>query len=226
MYHYVRSPDPRDNPSTRDLSVDPRDFRTHMSYIRDQANIWNIHLMNWEDFIMSLKSGCFPEDHIWVFTSDDGWSDTYDSLVPIAREYRIPFFLGIITDKLDTKGFVTRSQVQEISRDPLFTISSHSISHTEQDKMIESQEYDTMCESKTILEILIQKPVESYIYPVWKMSKNSTKIAKKCGYQIAWSTGYGTKWDETSLSRYAANRIRIHNTMTLDLFRNILKDTK
>lgn len=226
MYHYVRSPDPRDNASTRDLSIDPQDFRTHMSYMRDRANEWKIALINGADLISSLKSGCFPADHIWIFTSDDGWIDTYDQLVPIAREYRVPFFLGIITDKLDAKWFVTRSQVQEISRDPLFMISSHSVGHTEQDTMTREQEEATMCESRTTLESLIQKPIESYIYPVWKISKNSTAIAQKCGYQIAWSTGYGTKWDETSLSRYTANRIRIHNTTTLDLFRNILKDTK
>ncbi len=59
--------------------------------------------MNGADFISSLKSGCFPADNIWILTSDDGWIDTYDQLVPIAREYRVPFFLGIITDKLDIK---------------------------------------------------------------------------------------------------------------------------
>jgi peptidoglycan/xylan/chitin deacetylase (PgdA/CDA1 family) len=118
------------------------------------------------DLMASLQSGCFSGDHIWVFTSDDGWSDTYDQLVPIAREYAIPFFLGIITDRLDTPGFVTTSQVQEISRDPLYTISAHSIGHREQDKMTEIEEHRTMCESRSILERLIQKPVNSYIYPV------------------------------------------------------------
>jgi hypothetical protein len=35
MYHYVRAHDPRDNIFTTDLSVDPKDFRTHMQYIQE-----------------------------------------------------------------------------------------------------------------------------------------------------------------------------------------------
>ena len=226
MYHYIRPHDPRDNASTQDLSVDPQEFRKQMSYVRDRVNEHTITLMNGVDLIASIQSGCFPGSHIWVFTSDDGWSDTYDQLIPIAREYHIPFFLGIITDRLDIKGFVTKSQVQEISRDPLYTISSHSTSHREQDTMSETQEHDTMCESKSILETLIQKPVESYIYPVGKMSKQSKQITKECGYQIAWSTGFGTKWDRANPPRYDINRIRIHHTTTIDLFRHILEETK
>lgn len=226
MYHYVRSHDPRDNASTRDLSIDPSDFRKHMSYIRNQADTKSITLMRGVDFIASIKSGCFPGNHIWIFTSDDGWSDTYDQLVPIAREYQIPFFLGIITDRIDTPWFVTHNQVLEISRDPLYTISSHSINHREQDTMPESEEKDTVCNSKSILETLIQKPVESYIYPVWKMSKYSKQISQQCGYQIAWSTGFGTNWDSKNPSKYDINRIRIHSTTTVELFRRMINEVK
>lgn len=38
MYHYIRAHDPRDNIFTTDLSVDPKDFRTHMQYIRSLNN--------------------------------------------------------------------------------------------------------------------------------------------------------------------------------------------
>lgn len=60
MYHYIRSHDIHDAESTRDLSVDPRDFRTHMQYISDISKDRKITLMNGIDFIESLESGCFP----------------------------------------------------------------------------------------------------------------------------------------------------------------------
>lgn len=111
--------------------------------------------MNGSDFLNAVKKQCFPAKHIWIFTSDDGWSDTYSDLYPIANEYRVPFFLGIITNRLDTPGFVTTEQVEEISRNPLFSISSHSITHSEQNKMDSNTETQEMCESKIALEKLV-----------------------------------------------------------------------
>jgi hypothetical protein len=35
MYHYVRAYDPRDNIFTTDLSVEPKNFKTHMQYIQE-----------------------------------------------------------------------------------------------------------------------------------------------------------------------------------------------
>jgi peptidoglycan/xylan/chitin deacetylase (PgdA/CDA1 family) len=93
MYHYIRETDTRDAPSTRDLSMDPQDFRKHLSYIQQLEKEKKIHLMNGIDFYNSLSTGCFPAKNIWIFTSDDGWSDTYTNLVPIATEYHIPFFI-------------------------------------------------------------------------------------------------------------------------------------
>lgn len=144
--------------------------------------------MNGTDFIKAIAKKCFPAKHIWIFTSDDGWSDTYTDLFPIAHEYAVPFFLGIIANRIDTTGFVTTKQIQEISTNPLFTISSHSITHSEQDRMNVTVETQEMCESKNILEKILHTSILTYIYPEGRMSKNSQEIAKKCGYQIAWST--------------------------------------
>lgn len=226
MYHYIRSHDIHDAESTRDLSVDPRDFRTHMQYISDISKDRKITLMNGIDFIESLESGCFPWKRIWIFSSDDGWSDTYENLFPIAREYQIPFFFWIIGNKIDVPGFISNKEIIEISRNPLFTIASHSMQHEDQDKMTETQEKIEMCESKKIIESLIRLPVLSYVYPAGRMSIHSKDIAKECGYKIAWSTQYGTKWNPKNPSRYDINRIRIHNTTTIDLFKRTLEWNK
>lgn len=222
MYHYIRDHDPRDNIFTTDLSVSPANFRLQMNHIQSLRKEWRIYTMNGSDFIAAKERKCYPAKRIWIFTSDDGWSDTYTNLFPIATEYNIPFFLGIITNRLDTPGFVTTNQIQEISKNPLFTISSHSITHNEQNKMDKNNETHEMCESKNILEKILWITVDSYIYPEWKMSKNSEEIAELCWYNIAWSTGYGKKWDLSDTQKFNINRIRIHNTTSIHLFDDIL----
>lgn len=60
MYHYIRFNDPHDAKSTQDLSVDPRDLDIQLSYIRKQADANQITLMLGNDFLSSVKNGCFP----------------------------------------------------------------------------------------------------------------------------------------------------------------------
>ncbi len=223
MYHYIRETDTRDAPSTRDLSMDPQDFRKHLSYIQQLEKEKKIHLMNGIDFYNSLSTGCFPAKNIWIFTSDDGWSDTYSNLVPIATEYHIPFFIWIIWNNIDKNGFVTASQIQEISKNPLFTIASHSMNHRDQSKITQEEEIKEMCDSKNKIENIIHIPIKSYIYPSGRMSTYSEKIAKECGYQIAWSTGFGEKWNPKNPSKYNINRNRIHSKTSTSLFEAILK---
>ena len=96
MYHYIRDKDSRDTPITARLSVSPAFFESHMQTIAALREQRKVTLMHGEDFIRALDSSCFPSDTIWVFTTDDGWSDTYATLFPIAKKYNIPFFVGII----------------------------------------------------------------------------------------------------------------------------------
>lgn len=223
MYHYVRTHDSRDNAATRDLSIDPRDFRAHMTYIDKLREAWKISTMNGEDFLKALATHCFPSKNIWIFTSDDAWSDTYTGLFPIAREYRVPFFLGVIANRIDTPGFVTSKEVVEISRDPLFTITSHSMTHGQQNTMSKEIERYEICESKKFLEQLIQNRVLTYIYPEGRMSVDSRNLVQECGYSLAWSTGFGKNWNPKNPSRFDINRNRIHSTTTIELFKKLSK---
>lgn len=165
MYHYIRDKDSRDTPITARLSVSPALFESHMQTIAALRDQGKITLMHGEDFVRAFNSSCFPGDNIWVFTADDGWSDTYDTLFPIAKKYNIPFFVGIIGGKIDIPGFVTEKQIRVISEDPLFTISSHSMNHGDQSKMTREDELHEICESKSILEKITGKGVLTYIFP-------------------------------------------------------------
>ena len=96
MYHYIRDHDKKDDLFTKDLSVPPVLFSAHMRRVEQFAESGKIILMTGSEFLKAEQENCFPEGIIWVFTADDGWSDMYNSLVPIADRYHIPFFLGII----------------------------------------------------------------------------------------------------------------------------------
>jgi peptidoglycan/xylan/chitin deacetylase (PgdA/CDA1 family) len=92
MYHYIRDDDIHDSTTVHNLSIPPSLFDAQMREVGKLRDESIINLMYGEDFIESWKSNCFKNKKIWVFTTDDSWSDTYTTLAPIARKYSIPFF--------------------------------------------------------------------------------------------------------------------------------------
>ncbi len=212
MYHYIRDHDRSDTVITRDLSVAPALFERHMQKLSDMSKQGKIMLMKWDDFLEGVRSGCFPGKNIWILTADDGWIDMRDYLVPIATKYSVPFFLGIITNRLDTSGFLSTRDVEAIAKNPLMTISSHSISHTDNSKLDILTETKEMCESRDVLRKLSGQEVDTYIYPSGRFAPDiALPTAKNCGYTLAWSTQFGTDYNDHTGSLFAINRIRMNS---------------
>lgn len=224
MYHYVRDDDPRDTPSTRSLSVTPDNFDAHMQSIRRLANKQKITLMNGDDFVSAFEKRCFPSKNIWIFTADDGWSDNVEYLAPIAEKYNIPFIFGIISGVVGKKWFVTEEDVKNLSKNPLFTIASHTTTHREVNKIALAQSRKEICDSKVQLEKMINKEVKMFIYPMWKIGNNSPRFLKECGYSLAWSTSFWKDLNWENFKPYVMNRIRIHHNIGAKFFEDLAKD--
>lgn len=225
MYHYIRDHDPKDNASTKDLSVPPALFEEQMKKVKSLVDSWDVVIMTDSEFKKAKISKCFPEKPVWIFISDDGWIDTYDSLVPIATKYHIPFFLGIITGDVDKKWFVTTEDVRSISQNPLMTIASHSVSHNDESHLSEKDTFHEMCDSKTILEKMIGKPVDTFIYPSGRINTEfAPSMEKKCGYEMSFSTEFGKKFDPSAPDFYRINRTRIHGNTDPSFFDHFLKN--
>ncbi len=223
MYHYIRNNDTRDTPTTTGLSVPPTLFDTQMAEVERLKETGKITLMNGEKFLDALDSNCFPGQNIWIFTADDGWIDMHDFLVPIATKYQIPFFLGIITSRFGVTGFVNEEQVVDFSKNPLMTISSHSVTHSEHSSLTQEQEHYEMCESKRALEKLISMPVRTYIYPSGKMNPEASEAsAIGCGYSLAWTTHFGINdLIPGSTNFYNINRTRVSHDTPPSFFREL-----
>lgn len=223
MYHYIRDDEPADNKMTRNLSVTPQNFESHMQTVAELAKSWKITLMKWDDLVQAMKMNCFPGKKIWIFTSDDGWVDSADYLAPIAAKHQVPFIFGIISGKVGTKGFVSKGQLQAIANNPLFTVASHSITHRAMSTIDKKDEKQEICESKAELEKMTGKKVQTFIYPTGKIGKWSTKYLKECGYDLAWSTGFGRELNWQKPQLLVMNRTRISHDTTAEFYKKLVK---
>ena len=121
-------------------------------------------------------------------------------------------FAEYLTDNVFLRNTLTWEQIIELSKDPLCTIGSHTMSHcrlTITDSV--SLQYE-LGESKNLLEQHIGKPVTHLSYPYgWKsdVSAEAISFARKVGYKTALRS-FGGPVREKDDDFYQLKRIMIH----------------
>lgn len=113
-----------------------------------------IRLENWEQ-----------EKDFYALTIDDVPENFYHNAYPLLKEIGIPFTLFVNVSLLDKEGFITKTQLVEMSECELCTIGSHGVSHGEFALLSREQALHDLKNSKFELERIIGKPVEMYAYP-------------------------------------------------------------
>lgn len=97
-------------------------------------------------------------------------------------------FAEYMTEDVFLQNTLTWKQIEDISKDPLCTIGSHTMSHCRLTIMDEKSLQYELGESKKVLEKHIGKPVEHLSYPYgWKtdVSAEAIVFAHKAGYKTA-----------------------------------------
>lgn len=117
-----------------------------------------------------------------VITFDDGLEDVYTLAYPFLKSKNIPFTIFIITDLLDTAGYVTTEQLKEMANDDLVTIGAHGVSHKVLNSCNwEEQKYELL-ESKKRLEKITGKPVNAFAFSHGGFNKKTIKLMKNYKY--------------------------------------------
>lgn len=143
-----------------------------------------------------------------VISFDDVPESFYKNAYPILKDKGIPFTLFLSQKYIGQEGFLSISQVRELSKDPLCTIGAHTISHCMLRKTNNSK--DEMLQSKQQLESLLNKEVKYLAYPYGKHSSVSCKIrkqAQECGFDAAFGTIDAPITSFTLLYRYYLPRM-------------------
>lgn len=164
------------------------------------------------DYILTdkyLKNKC-------AITFDDGLQDVYDIAFLELKKRNIPFCIFVITDLLDTEGYITTDELLEMAQCPLVTIGSHGKTHKILKGMSFREQFQELSESKKILEKIIDRPVKYFAFSHGQFDKFTRKILQKNKlYDFAFGTkGYPLNII-TKTWRYDLPRINFENNKTL-----------
>ena len=170
MFHHIAETCPEGVSQSCYSSID--DFKTLL------INLGQIkQFVTLSSICNELENGIVPKDKI-VVTFDDVPINVYYNAVPILREHKIPYVLYISIGLVGEEGYLSKNQIIELSKDPLCTIGSHTVSHCKL-KHKEVNLYNELSTSKQILEDWIDKPVEHFAYPYGTPFAISKKVIER-----------------------------------------------
>jgi peptidoglycan/xylan/chitin deacetylase (PgdA/CDA1 family) len=186
MYHYIRDKnwDKADAGFIRNAVI-TENFDAQMKKFSELEKNEKIKIIFLSDLEKYQKENCYPHKNLVVLTSDDGWDDNYINLYPIAKKYNTKFHLSIISNYTQEKrydNFMTKAEVQEVSRDDNFEIIGHTFAHVDLRNLNDFYLSRELCTSKESLEKLTNTKINTIIYPAGKYDANTIKKSQECGY--------------------------------------------
>lgn len=163
------------------FDVTPEEFEQRLQLIKQKG----LTPISMDQLVTHLRTGLpLPAKPI-LLTFDDGYSGHYDYVYPLLKKYSYPALFAIYTAKVGKhmgRSSLTWEQLREMAKDPLITISSHSVNHkvmaglTPGELAIETQE------SKRLLETELGVPVRYFTYPEGKYDAQAVEAVKQAGY--------------------------------------------
>jgi len=166
------------------FDLTPEEFEADLQRIQ-QSGLTPVSL---DHLVNHLKTGIPLPPKPIVLTFDDGYSGHYQYVYPLLKKYGYPGTFAIYTSKVGKKlgrSSLTWAQLEEMAKDPLVTIASHTLTHpdlTQQSGDLLDQE---IIASKQILEKALNLPIHHFVYPEGKFDKRVEAIVQKAGYTSA-----------------------------------------
>ena len=164
-----------------------------------------------------------------VITVDDGWLCTYTEVLPLLRQYGMPF-TAFVYPAMIGKGshLMTWKDAAAAARDGV-DIESHTYTHPfltlKMNGKVAPDEYEPflrheLLDSKTEIEQKAGAKVRYLCYPFGDYDEAVIAAAKEYGYEAALTTRRGPVTRSTPL--FALPRYLIHNDTTLEEFKTFL----
>jgi len=201
MYHHIGALPENADDIRIGLTVSTDEFSSQVKYLADHDYIF-LTLGALEKAIEDKK---VPEK-VAVLTFDDGYDDNYYEALPVLKKYKAVGTFFIITSKIDQSEYLTRDQILAL-QDAGNEIGSHTIDHLNMTNLHGASLDQQLTGSKSTLEELTGKTVNSFCYPAGKYNDKTVEAVSNAGYKIAVTT------------HSASGQIDINNLFELDRYR-------
>lgn len=220
MYHYVRVVSQRSDPLGYGLSVTPAQFATQMGWLASHG----YHPVSLEGLNLYLEGRAYLPPRPLVLTFDDGYEDFYTAALPVLEAHGFTAVSFIITNRIDTPGYMTTSQLQALDGIGI-EIGCHTVSHPDLSLLTVPQLQFQLRHSESVLTALLGHPVPDFAYPSGDFDAQVVEQVREAGYRDAVTTVYGAELAVSPAARYTWPRVRVEGGESLTQYAYALAQT-
>ena len=201
-------------------SVSAANFEHQMEYLRRNCNV--IPLGDLHDALAKTKS--LPPQSV-VITFDDGFRNFHTYAYPVLRKYRLPATCFIITSKIGDSDecFMKWGELEQILRDGLVTVGSHTVSHRPLSSLDASELEREIRESRDVIRDNLGVSVNCLSYPYGTRrdyDDRCIQVLRESGYKLACTSINGV--NTTRAKGLELRRTKIEWGDDLGTFRRIV----
>lgn len=179
------------------LRITPQAFEKQIDYLMNNGYT----TISLSDLADHFEKGSLLPSRPVIITFDDGYKDNYTYAYPILKERGMTATIFVVAG---TVGGINEfdygsqpenlmanwEELQEMSAGGI-TIGAHTIRHPHlTDLTFEEARYE-ITESKSLLEVNLDKPVEVFSYPYGSYSSEIVSIVRESGFRAAVTTDQG-----------------------------------
>ena len=191
-----------DHPKS-DMEVTPENFEKQMKFLYNH-NFKVMNLDEVEDFKKHKER--FKGKKVAI-TFDDGKESYYTKAVPILEKYHFQSTLFVITDRIDDKSYITKEQFEELKKNKLVFLESHSYKLHDHDSA-KSNDYELYDKD---LKKNKDYQFKYYAYPYGISNENYIKALKDNDIHMAFKYS-PSHWMNTESDNYTLPRVPVYNS--------------
>jgi peptidoglycan/xylan/chitin deacetylase (PgdA/CDA1 family) len=167
-------------------AIDVRIFKEHLQFLLENE----FRVVSLSDLLEFMGKGKLPQDNLRriCLTFDDGYVDFFQNCWPLLKEYNFPATIFLVVDKIGRVGYLSDSQINELSSTGLITLGSHGMAHKYLIGLGQDDLRHEVRDSKLILEQRFSSPVDFFSYPWGGLSARTQDAVREAGYKAAFTT--------------------------------------
>jgi peptidoglycan/xylan/chitin deacetylase (PgdA/CDA1 family) len=165
-----------------DADISPQRFERHLRWLSRWRRVVTVEEM--------LRA--HPSQNLVAITFDDGYRDNLTVALPLLEKFRLPMTLFVTAGFLGRDGYLSETELREISQHPLVTIGAHGLWHRHFNRLTQDEARFELMESRRLLGGVTGKTVDLLAWPYGECNSELEQLSAACGYRASWSVWKGT----------------------------------
>ena len=164
-----------------DADISPEKFERHLQW-----------LARWRRVVSLEETLLDSTQRSVAITFDDGYQDNLTVALPLLEKYQLPMTLFVTAGFVGRDGYLSESELREISLHPLITIGAHGLWHRHFDRLTYDDARFELIESRRLLAEITGENIDLLAWPFGECNPELEQLSADCGYRASWSVWKGT----------------------------------